>query len=38
VTDNKYPHIVYVERERVDHNSDKKTLVVGEQTTDLEGW
>ncbi|KAL9376868.1 hypothetical protein Peur_030988 [Populus x canadensis] len=36
VTDNKYPHIVYVERERVDHNSDKKTLVVGEQTTDLE--
>ncbi|KAJ6863166.1 hypothetical protein NC652_039888 [Populus alba x Populus x berolinensis] len=36
VTDNKYPHIVYVERERGDHNSDKKTLVVGKQTTDLE--
>uniref|UniRef100_A0A6N2MR22 Uncharacterized protein n=1 Tax=Salix viminalis TaxID=40686 RepID=A0A6N2MR22_SALVM len=37
VTYHKYPHIVYMEHERMDHHSDRTTIVVGEKTTTLEG-
>lgn len=36
-TDERYPHIVYVDREPMNNIHNKDSLAVGDQKTDLEG-
>lgn len=35
--DEKYPHIVYIERETTDDFHNKASSIAGDQTTDIEG-